>query len=128
MITALLTNRAYGYPTRGAKRRRRPTILACLHQTANDHATARQERADRAQDRQEDARGDVVVRNFDIKDEEDDQDERERGSGADPGRGVDIGPASLCPIVPTLIAHAGAVGRSMHRRGAVARSGRGRRP
>jgi len=44
MITALLTNRAYGYPTRGAKRRRRPTILACLHQTANAHATARQER------------------------------------------------------------------------------------
>jgi hypothetical protein len=35
-ITALLTNKAYGYPTRGAARRRRkPTILACLHQTSN---------------------------------------------------------------------------------------------
>jgi len=42
--TALLTNRAYGYPTRGARRRRKPTILACLHQTANAHATAVQER------------------------------------------------------------------------------------
>ncbi len=38
-ITALLTNKAYGYPTRGAKRRRKPTILACLHQTANAKAT-----------------------------------------------------------------------------------------
>jgi len=44
VTTALLTNRAYGYPTRGARRRRKPTILACLHQTANAHATARQER------------------------------------------------------------------------------------
>ena len=43
-VTALLTNKAYGYPTRGARRRRKPTILACLHQTANAHATARQER------------------------------------------------------------------------------------
>ena len=43
-VTALLTNRAYGYPTRGARRRRKPTILACLHQTANAHATAMQER------------------------------------------------------------------------------------
>ncbi len=34
-VTALLTNKAYGYPTRGARRRRKPTILACLHQTAN---------------------------------------------------------------------------------------------
>ncbi len=42
--TALLTNKAYGYPTRGAKRRRKPTILACLHQTANAKATAMQER------------------------------------------------------------------------------------
>jgi N-acetylmuramoyl-L-alanine amidase CwlA len=44
-ITALLTNKAYGYPTRGAKRRRKPTILACLHQTANAKATAVEERA-----------------------------------------------------------------------------------
>ncbi len=39
-ITALLTNTAYGYPTRGARRRRKPTILACLHQTSNATATA----------------------------------------------------------------------------------------
>ena len=43
-VTALLTNKAYGYPTRGARRRRKPTILACLHQTANAKATAKQER------------------------------------------------------------------------------------
>jgi N-acetyl-anhydromuramyl-L-alanine amidase AmpD len=43
-VTALLTNMAYGYPTRGARRRRKPTILACLHQTANARATAIQER------------------------------------------------------------------------------------
>lgn len=43
-ITALLTNKAYGYPTRGARRRRKPTILACLHQTANPKPTAMQER------------------------------------------------------------------------------------
>jgi hypothetical protein len=39
-VTALLTNKAYGYPTRGARRRRKPTILACLHQTTNAMATA----------------------------------------------------------------------------------------
>ena len=44
IVTALLTNKAYGYPTRGARRRRKPTILACLHQTANAKATAIQER------------------------------------------------------------------------------------
>ena len=43
-VTALLTNKAYGYPTRGARRRRKPTILACLHQTANAKATAIDER------------------------------------------------------------------------------------
>ena len=43
-VSALLTNKAYGYPTRGARRRRKPTILACLHQTANATATAIQER------------------------------------------------------------------------------------
>jgi hypothetical protein len=43
-VTALLTNKAYGYPTRGARRRGKPTILACLHQTANAKATAMQER------------------------------------------------------------------------------------
>jgi N-acetylmuramoyl-L-alanine amidase CwlA len=43
-ITALLTNKAYGYPTRGSRRRRKPTILGCLHQTANAKATAIGER------------------------------------------------------------------------------------
>ena len=43
-ITALLTNKAHGYPTRGTRRRRKPTILACLHQTSNATATAIQER------------------------------------------------------------------------------------
>lgn len=43
-VTALLTNRAYGYPTRGAARRRRPTVLAVLHQTANSHAEPMDER------------------------------------------------------------------------------------
>jgi LysM repeat protein len=43
-VIALLTNKAYGYPTRGARRRRKPTILACLHQTANAKATVMQER------------------------------------------------------------------------------------
>jgi N-acetyl-anhydromuramyl-L-alanine amidase AmpD len=43
-VTALLTNKAYGYPTRGTRRRRKPTILACLHQTANAKATAIEER------------------------------------------------------------------------------------
>jgi hypothetical protein len=43
-VTALLTNKAYGYPTRGARRRREPTILACLHKTASAKATAMQER------------------------------------------------------------------------------------
>lgn len=44
IVTALLTNKAYGYPTRGSRRRRKPTILASLHQTANAKATAMQER------------------------------------------------------------------------------------
>ncbi len=42
LVTALLTNGAYGYP-KGAARRRKATILACLHQTANT-ATAMAER------------------------------------------------------------------------------------
>ena len=29
-VAALLTNKAYAYPTRGARRRRKPTILTCL--------------------------------------------------------------------------------------------------
>ena len=39
-ITAPLTNRAYGYPTRGAARRRKPTVLVVLHQTVNATTTA----------------------------------------------------------------------------------------
>lgn len=31
----LLTNKAYGFPTRGAKRRIKPTALACIHITDN---------------------------------------------------------------------------------------------
>jgi hypothetical protein len=42
-VTALLSNKAYGYPTRGARRRRKPTIFACLHQTANAEASAMHE-------------------------------------------------------------------------------------
>jgi hypothetical protein len=52
-----------------------------------------EERTDRAQEGQEDACADVVVGDGDVKDKEDDQDDRERGSRADPGRGVDVGPA-----------------------------------
>ena len=44
MIAALLTNRAFGYPTRGAARRRKPTVLAVLHQTANAKAGPMDER------------------------------------------------------------------------------------
>jgi len=43
-VTALLTNKAYGSPTRGARRRRKRTILARLHQTANAKAIAIGER------------------------------------------------------------------------------------
>jgi hypothetical protein len=44
MIAAPLTNRAYGYPTRGAARRRKPTALAVLHQTGNAKAGPMDER------------------------------------------------------------------------------------
>ena len=37
LVTALLTNKAYGYP-RGSVRRRKPSVLAVLHQTANASA------------------------------------------------------------------------------------------
>jgi hypothetical protein len=71
------------------------------------------EREDRAQEGQEDRRGDVVVGDGDVEDEEHDQDDREGGSRPDPGRGVDVRPsAALRVIVVTLIAHAGAFDRS----------------
>lgn len=52
IVDALLTNKAYGFPTRGAPRRVAPIALACLHITGNSatasmtdlHAAARAER------------------------------------------------------------------------------------
>lgn len=44
-----------------------------------------QEREDRAEQGQEDPWADVVARDGDIEDEQDDEDDRERSSGADPG-------------------------------------------
>lgn len=47
MVTAPLTNQAYGYPTRGATRRMAPRRLVCVHSTYNPNtplATAMQER------------------------------------------------------------------------------------
>ena len=43
---------------------------------------------------------DVVVGDGDVEDEEHDEDDRERGSGADPGRGVDVGPALVAASSP----------------------------
>jgi len=37
VTTALLTNTAYGYPSRGAARRVRPKVLICIHITGNSH-------------------------------------------------------------------------------------------
>ena len=39
-ITRLLTNQAYGFPTRGAKRRIKAPILACIHITGNSRTAA----------------------------------------------------------------------------------------
>lgn len=39
MVPPSVTIKASGYPTQGA-RRQKPTILACLHQTATAKATA----------------------------------------------------------------------------------------
>lgn len=39
-VTAHLTNKAYGFPTRGAKRRIKPPILACVHITGNSRTAA----------------------------------------------------------------------------------------
>lgn len=47
MTTALLTNKAYGYPDRGDQRRMAPRRLVCIHATYNPNtplATAQQER------------------------------------------------------------------------------------
>jgi len=41
-ITALLTDKACGYPTRGVRHRRKRTVVVCLHQTVNAKETAMQ--------------------------------------------------------------------------------------
>jgi hypothetical protein len=46
-ITALLTDKAYGHPTRGVRRRRTRTVVVCLHQTVNAKETAMQAAAAR---------------------------------------------------------------------------------
>lgn len=54
VTNALLTNGAYGYPTRGALRRVKPKLLMCVHITANSrepepgHARAERDYANRA--------------------------------------------------------------------------------
>ncbi len=43
-VTAHLTNKAYGYPTRGAGRRVKAPILACIHITGNRRTAANPDR------------------------------------------------------------------------------------
>jgi LysM repeat protein len=49
-VTAHLTNKAYGYPTRGAGRRVKPPILACIHITGNRRTAANPDRHQAARD------------------------------------------------------------------------------
>ncbi|HSW41779.1 MAG TPA: N-acetylmuramoyl-L-alanine amidase [Patescibacteria group bacterium] len=49
-VTALLTNKAYGYPTRGAARRIKAPILACIHITGNRRTAANPDRHQAARD------------------------------------------------------------------------------
>lgn len=49
-VTALLTNKAYGFPTRGAPRRIKPPILACIHITGNRRTAANPDRHQAARD------------------------------------------------------------------------------
>jgi hypothetical protein len=49
-VTALLTNKAYGYPTRGAGRRVKAPILACIHITGNRRTAANPDRHQAARD------------------------------------------------------------------------------
>lgn len=49
-ITALLTNKAYGFPTRGAQRRIKAPILACIHITGNRRTAADPDRHQAARD------------------------------------------------------------------------------
>ena len=49
-VTALRTNKAYGYPTRGAGRRVKAPILACIHITGNRRTAANPDRHQAARD------------------------------------------------------------------------------
>lgn len=49
-VTAHLTNKAYGFPTRGAKRRVTAPILACIHITGNRRTAANPDRHQAARD------------------------------------------------------------------------------
>lgn len=49
-VTALLTNQAYGFPTRGARRRISAPILACIHITGNSRTAAYSDRHQAALD------------------------------------------------------------------------------
>jgi LysM repeat protein len=49
-VTALLTNKAYGFPTRGAPRRIKAPILACIHITGNRRTAANPDRHQAARD------------------------------------------------------------------------------
>jgi hypothetical protein len=40
IVSQLLTNSAYGFPTRGAERRVKPVALACIHITGNERTAA----------------------------------------------------------------------------------------
>jgi N-acetylmuramoyl-L-alanine amidase len=50
VVTALLTNKAYGYPRRGAQRRVTAPILACIHITGNRRTAANPDRHQAARD------------------------------------------------------------------------------
>ena len=52
-VTALLTNKAYGFPTRGAQRRVKAPILACIHITGNRRTAANPDRHEAARRRAE---------------------------------------------------------------------------
>ena len=49
-VTALLLNKAYGYPTRGARRSIKAPILACIHITGNRRTAAYSDRHQAALD------------------------------------------------------------------------------
>ena len=54
-VTAHLTNKAYGFPTRGAPRRIKAPILACVHITGNGPTAADPDRHQAARDERNDA-------------------------------------------------------------------------